>query len=249
MRWATVLVLLLAVAPVRADIKTTTITFKSGTEKIKGFLAMPEGKGPFPAVVVIQEWWGLSDWIKDNAKRLARQGYVALAPDLYRGKLTTDRRVAYRLMTGMPRDRALRDLTNAVRVLAANPKVDKKRIGCVGWCMGGGYALQLALKDERIKACAICYGRLVTDPKMLQPLKAEVLGIFGKEDKGIPPKTVKKFEEALKKADKKVAGIHLYKAGHGFMRPGKSNPAYEADAAKSAWKEIEQFFAQTLKSK
>ncbi|MEI4884414.1 dienelactone hydrolase family protein, partial [Klebsiella pneumoniae] len=77
-----------------AEVKTKEITFKSGSEDIKGFLAEPEGKGPFPAVVVIQEWWGLTDWIKENAKHFATQGYVALAPDLYRGKVTDDPKVA-----------------------------------------------------------------------------------------------------------------------------------------------------------
>src|SRR6516162_2609744 len=77
-----------------AQVKTSDITIKSGDEEIKAFLAVPEGKGPFPAVVVIQEWWGLNDWIQDNAKRLAEKGYVALAPDLYRGKVTDDAKVA-----------------------------------------------------------------------------------------------------------------------------------------------------------
>ena len=97
--------------------KTKEITFKSGDEQIKGFLAEPDGKGPFPAIVVIQEWWGLSDWIKDNAKRLAGQGYVCLAPDLYRGKVTEDRQVASQLLKGLPRDRAVRNLKAAVNAL------------------------------------------------------------------------------------------------------------------------------------
>src|SRR5438128_7396805 len=89
-----------AASSASADVKTRDITFKSGDEEIKGFLAEPEGKGPFPAVVVIQEWWGLNDWIKENAKRLAGRGYVALAPDLYRGKVTDDRTVASQLLKG-----------------------------------------------------------------------------------------------------------------------------------------------------
>src|SRR5436305_597240 len=148
----------LAASPVNAGVKTKEITFKSGGDEVKGFLAEPDGKGPFPAIVVIQEWWGLTDWVKDNARRLAEQGYVCLAPDLYRGKVTDNPMVARQLLMGLPRDRALRDLKAAVDTLAARDEVDKSRIGCIGWCMGGGYSLQLALRDARVEACYMCYG-------------------------------------------------------------------------------------------
>jgi carboxymethylenebutenolidase len=243
----------LAAGPARAAVKTGEITFKSGDEEVKGFLAEPEGKGPFPAVIVIQEWWGLTGWIKGNAKRLAEDGYVTLAPDLYRGKVATDPRMARRLMGGLPPDRAVRDLKRAVDALAARDNVDKSRLGSIGWCMGGGYSLQLALADPRVKACVICYGRPVTDANKLKPLQATVLGVFGEEDEGIPPAMVKKFEAALKEAGKKVEAIHEFKAGHGFMRPGVQgdvkNPAYLNEPAKEAWQNIHQFFAKTLMSK
>lgn len=243
-----VLALPLAAPAARAaEVKGKMVTFKSGEEEIKGFLAEPEGKGPFPAIVVIQEWWGLTDWIKDNAKRLAAQGYVCLAPDLYRGKVATKPATARELMQGMPQDRALRDLKAAVDALAANPKVDRNRIGSIGWCMGGGLSLQLALRDKRDRACAMCYGRVVTDADKLKALNGPVLGIFGAEDRGIPPAAVRKFEGALKEAGKKVERISIFpNAGHGFMRDG-GNRAYNAEAAKEAWSEIDKFFAKTLK--
>jgi carboxymethylenebutenolidase len=247
------LLLALAASPAFAAAKTMDITFKSGDEEIKGFLAVPEGKGPFPGVVVIQEWWGLTDWIKDNAKRLADQGYVALAPDLYRGKVADDPMMAMQLMRALPPDRAVRDLKAAADELAKRDGVDKDHLGSIGWCMGGGYSLQLALNDPHIKACAMCYGRVVTDPDKLKSLNAVVLGIFGAEDKGIPPKDVHQFEVALQQAGKKAEAIREYEAGHGFMRPknpgGKPNPEYRADAAKSAWEEIDRFFAKELKGK
>jgi carboxymethylenebutenolidase len=118
--------------------------------------------------------------------------------------------------------------------------------------MGGGYSLQLALHDPRVKACVICYGRPVTDPKRLAPLQATVLGIFGEEDMGIPPATVRQFEEALKEAGKKTAGIREFKAGHGFMRPGnpgQKNPVYREAEAREAWQDIDRFLARTLKDK
>jgi carboxymethylenebutenolidase len=243
------LVLLLAASFARAEVKGMDVTIKSGDEEIKAFLAVPDGKGPFPGVVVIQEWWGLTDWIKENAKRLAARGYVALAPDLYRGKVTDDMKVASQLRKGLPNDRALRDLKAAVDALTGRDDVQKDRIGSIGWCMGGQYSLQLALHDKRVGACVICYGAVVTDPAKLEPLQATVLGIFGEKDQGIPPKDVQAFEKAMKQASKRVAAIHEYPAGHGFMRPGKANPAYQEEAAKDAWKQIDAFFATTLGGK
>jgi carboxymethylenebutenolidase len=113
--------------------------------------------------------------------------------------------------------------------------------------MGGGLSLQLALHDKRIKACTMCYGRVVTDADKLKSLNGPVLGVFGAEDHGIPPAAVRKFEAALKEAGKKVERIHIYpNAGHGFMRGG-GNRAYNAEAAKEAWGEIDKFFAKALK--
>jgi carboxymethylenebutenolidase len=243
------LALVLAGAPavLAAEIKTKDITFPSGKAEVKGFLATPEGKGPFPAIVVIQEWWGLNKWVKEQAERLAKEGYVCLAPDLYRGKVATEPAQAMKLMKGLPRDRAVRDLKAATNYLAKDDKVNKDKIGVIGWCMGGGYALQLALNDKRIKACTICYGRVVTNPKALAPLEATILGIFGEKDRGIKPDDVRAFQKALDKADKKVDAIKLYDAGHGFMREG--GDAYNAEATKAAWEVIDKFFAKTLKGK
>jgi carboxymethylenebutenolidase len=200
--------------------------------------------------LVIQEWWGLNDWIKDNAKRMAEKGYVALAPDLYRGKVTDDPRVAKQLLTGLPQDRAVRDLKAAADALAKMDSVDKTRIGSIGWCMGGGLSLQLALADPNVRACVICYGRLVTDPSKLKPLHAAVLGIFGEDDAGIPPKDVHAFEKALEESGKKADKINIFKgAGHGFMREKngeQKNPVYRAEATREAWQDIDKFFAKHL---
>jgi carboxymethylenebutenolidase len=236
-----------------ADVKTSEITLKSGDEEIKAFLAEPAGKGPFPGIVVIQEWWGLTDWIKENAKHFASQGYVAVAPDLYRGKVATDPGMAGQLMKGMPQDRALRDLKAATSFLASRENVQKDRLGSIGWCMGGGLSLQLALNDPQIKACAICYGRVVTEVEKLKGLNGPVLGVFGEQDKGIPVTSVRYFETAVKQAGKQVEGMHVYKAGHGFMRdnngPSTPNPEYREGPAKEAWQVIDAFFAKTLGGK
>ena len=233
-----------------AQVKTSDITIKSGDEEIKAFLAVPEGKGPFPAVVVIQEWWGLNDWIKDNAKHFAAKGFVAIAPDLYRGKVTDDPKIAAQLRKGMPSDRALQDCKAAVTAVAVMPNVQKNKIGSIGWCMGGQQSINLALADPRVHACVICYGAVPKDAASVKSLHATVLGIFGEEDKGIAASGVREFENALKEAGKSVEKINIYKgAGHGFMRPmngSKSNAEYRADAAKDAWAQIDAFFAKTL---
>ena len=243
----------LAASAALGEVKGRMITFKSGGDKVKAFLAEPSGKGPFPGIIVIQEWWGLTDWIKDNARRLAKQGYVALAPDLYRGKLTDDPAVAKQLLNGLDKDRAVRDLKAAVDALAGRADVQKDQVGCIGWCMGGGYALKLALADNRVKACAMCYGPPVTDPAELKSLNATILGVYGAQDKGIPPETVQKFRVALEQDRKQIAGIQEYNAGHGFMRPsngpGKDNPAYNEAEAKRAWEAVDAFFAKTLQGK
>jgi carboxymethylenebutenolidase len=237
-----------------AEVKVSEVTLKAGDDEFKAFVAEPEGPGPFPAVIVIQEWWGLNDWIKGNAKHLAEKGYVAIAPDLYHGKLTDDPKVASQLRMGLPKDRALRDLKAAVDHAAGKANVNKEKIGSIGWCMGGQYSLQLALHEPRVSATVMCYGAVVTKAEDLKPLKATVLGVFGGEDKGIPVADVKAFGDAMTAAGKTLDGLIIYpETGHAFMRPkmpaGPDNPAYKADNAKDAWAKIEAFFAKTLGGK
>src|SRR5215471_21085653 len=115
-----------------------SVSYKSGDETVQGMLYQPQGKGPFPALVVIHEYWGLNDWVKEQASKLADEGYVALAIDLYRGKVATTPDEAHQIMRGVPDDRANRDLLAASTFLRAQSSVDPKRVGSMGWCMGGG---------------------------------------------------------------------------------------------------------------
>ena len=174
------------------------VSYPSGDETVKGVLYTPEGKGPFPAIVVIHEWWGLNEWVKEQAGKLADQGYAALAIDLYRGKVADNPGTAHELMRGVPEDRALRDLHAAVAFLQSQPNVKPDRIGSIGWCMGGGYSLDVALQEPALAATVINYGHLATDPAAIQKIHAAILGNFGGLDQGIPPEDVKKFEAALK---------------------------------------------------
>jgi carboxymethylenebutenolidase len=245
--WFAALTLLLVAfgaAPAAAS-EAVLVRYPSGPETVEGFLAAPVGQGPFPAVVVIHEWWGLNDQVKEEARRLAAEGYMALAVDLYRGRVAQDRDEAHELSRGLPEDRARRDLLAAFAYLAARPDVRPERIGSIGWCMGGGYSLQLALAEPRLAASVLYYGRLATDEAALAGLRAPVLGLFGEEDRGIPPESVRAFEGALHKLGKRVE-VHIYPgAGHAFAN--STRPSYREAAARDAWEKTRAFLARHLK--
>jgi len=224
-----------------------TVSYKSGEDNVTGVLYAPNGKGPFPGIVVIHEWWGLNDWVKEQASKLADQGYVTLAVDLYRGKVATTPDEAHEIMRGVPEDRAQRDLHAAVEFLKAQTNVNKDRIGAIGWCMGGGYALDVALLDPSLRADVINYGHLATDPASIEKIHAAVLGIFGGQDKGISVDDVKKFEQALKQQGNKVEIVVYPDAGHAFENPNNKT-GYRPDDAADAWKRTVNFLASTLKS-
>jgi carboxymethylenebutenolidase len=222
------------------------VSYKSGDETVKGILYTPAGNGPFPGIVVIHEWWGLNDWVKEQASNLADQGYAALAIDLYRGKVADNPGTAHEIMRGVPEDRALRDLHAAVEFLKTQPSVKKDRIASIGWCMGGGYSLDVALQEPTLTAAVINYGHLATDQAALGKINAAILGNFGGHDQGIPPADVTKFEESLKQLGKK-ADIKIYPdAGHAFENPNNKT-GYRAEDAADAWKRTVNFLASTLK--
>lgn len=223
------------------------VKFKSGADEGSGLLVTPAGQGPSPAVVVIQEWWGLNDWVKDQARALAKEGYVALAVDLYRGKLATNQEDAHQLMMGMPDDRAMSDLKGAFAYLAGRADVRKDRIGSVGWCMGGKYSLKLAVAEPTLAAAVVYYGAPPTTAADIAAIKAPILGNFGGADEGPHPDQVKAFEAALKAAGKS-ADIKLYPgAGHAFANVNNPWGGYREAAAKDAWARTTAFFAAQLK--
>ncbi len=228
--------------------ESKTVSYKSGDETVQAVLYTPAGKGPFPALIVIHEWWGLNDWVKEQGSKLADEGYEALAIDLYRGKVATTADMAHELMRGVPDDRAKRDLHAAFEFLQAQPNVKKNRIGAIGWCMGGGYSLDVALQEPTLAADVINYGHLATDPAQIKKINAPVLGLFGGLDQGITPDDVHKFEAAMKQAGKKV-DIKIYDdAGHAFENPdNKNKPGYRPDDAADAWKRTVSFLAENLK--
>jgi len=230
----------------QAAVKTETVQFKSGPETVTAYLASPGSPGVHPALVVIQEWWGLNDWVKEQARDFAEQGYVALAPDLYHGKVATTPAEARKLIQSMPRERAIRDLMAAYDFLAMMPDVNKAKIGSIGWCMGGGYSLQLAIHEPQLAACVVNYGSLVTDPAEIKKIQAPMLGNFGADDRGIPPSAVHAFEKAMHAAGKEFNARIFDGAGHAFENPN-NKVGYRPEAAKEARARTLAFFEKTLK--
>lgn len=216
-----------------------------GAENLGGFLAIPDGKGPFPALVVIHEWWGLNDQILAVTADFAAAGFASLAVDLYRGPATRSASEAQSRMMSLDRGRALSDIRAAFDYLAARPDVKKNRVGSIGWCMGGGFSLQLALTNPDLAAAVIYYGSLVTDPQELRKIHAPVIGFFGEDDAGIPPAAVRSFEEAMNRADRRVSVTIYPGAGHAFANPTRTE-AYRPDATKDAWVKTIDFLNTTL---
>jgi carboxymethylenebutenolidase len=235
----------LAVALAATARSQQAVTFPSGDATAQGVLYLPQGPGPHPALIVIHEWWGLNDWIKQEAAGYAAKGYVALAVDLYRGKVATDPELAHELMRGLPQDQGVRDLIAAVTWLQNRKDVKRDRIGAVGWCMGGGYALQLAIASPALQAVAVNYGSLATDKAALAQIHAPVLGNFGGQDRGIPPDAVHAFEASMQSLGKPVDAKIYPQAGHAFENPN-NQAGYRPDDAADALARIDRFFAEKL---
>jgi carboxymethylenebutenolidase len=217
-------------------------TAAAGTD---AYVALPSGTGPAPAMIVFHEWWGLNGQIRDIARRLAGQGYVAIVPDLYHGKVASEPEGAHVLMRGLGTDRALEEAGLAIAWLRAQPRTAKSRIGCIGFCMGGSLSQGLALKSPDIAAAVMFYGPPETDPERLAGLRAPLQGHFGAADDGIPADQVRKLESSLQKAGKKFE-IYVYPgAGHAFMHEGRSS--FHPDAARQAWARTLSFLQKHLK--
>jgi carboxymethylenebutenolidase len=171
---------------------------------------------------------------------------VTLAVDLYRGKVAYDPNLAHELSRGLPQDQAIRDLKAAFNYLASRPDVRKDKIGSVGWCMGGGFSLLLAVNESKLAACVVNYGSMPTDKDEIQRIQAPVLGNFGAEDRGIPPSAVGAFEDAMKAAHKSIE-VKIYEgAGHAFENPN-NKLGYREAAAHDAWARTLDFLNRTLK--
>ena len=232
-----------------SPVTTDTVEFSSDNFTIKGFLARPaEGTGAHPALVVIQEWWGLNDHMKDLAQRFAREGYVALAPDLYSRqghKVTKDPNEAASLMNALSSQAVLRDLNKATDYLKGQSFVDPLRIGTVGFCMGGTFALTMATHNSDIRATVPFYGK-VPPIESLNYLLCPVLYHYGMKDEWVTTQEADRLQEGLQKYGK-PGEVHRYtEAGHAFFNDTRPD-AYRETDAKLAWDRTLQFLAQQLR--
>ena len=216
-------------------------------EPVTGYLARPAGAevDARPGLLVIHEWWGLNDNIRAMTRRLADQGYSALAVDLYGGRVAQTPDSARAIMqAAMGREAQLTDnLTQAYEYLVTQQQAP--RVGALGWCFGGGWSLRTALAlPERLDAVVVYYGEPVTDRDRLATLEMPVLGIFGAEDRGIPVDRVREMEQALQDLGKDALILVYEGVGHAFANPSGDN--YDPTAAQGAWESTTAFLARHL---
>lgn len=220
------------------------IGFESDGQPVAAYLAEP-ASGHGPGVVVVQEWWGLVDQIRDVCDRLARAGFVALAPDLYRGERTSDPDVAGRLMMDLEIPRAVGDLRAAVDALLRRPSVDGARVGVIGFCMGGQLALAAACRDERLAAVVDCYGIHPQVEIDASGLRAAVFGVFAENDEFIPNERVRELESKLRAAGVRVNFKSFVGVQHAFMNEARPE-VHDAASAVEAWNDAISFLQAEL---
>jgi carboxymethylenebutenolidase len=220
------------------------VGFRCDGRTASGYLTEADGDGERAAIIVIHEWWGLNDHIKDIASRFAKEGYISLAPDLYDGKVTKDAEEAGRLMSSLDRDRALKTLNGAVEYLKGQGNVDGARIGVTGFCMGGTYALALPCHSTSIKAAAPFYGDIPSGEE-LRNLAAPVLFIGAENDFWITGDKMDYLRDTLARFGKD-GEVKVYAGvGHAFFNDTRPE-AYNKEASEDAWRCVVGFFATHL---
>ena len=223
------------------------VTFAANGGSAGGYLARPSEGGPFPGVVVIQEWWGLNPNICDIANRIAAEGYVTLAPDLYHGQITAEPGEAEKIMMGVQEPQALLDMSGAVAALQARADVRADRIGVTGFCLGGGMSLLLAMHNPAVSAAAPFYGIPGEGMAAASGIAGAVCGFFAGKDGWVNAEAVASIRSALE-ANEVRHELHVYDdADHGFFNDTNAG-VYDPDAAADAWSKLTAFFAAELQA-
>lgn len=222
------------------------VRFPSNGGTAHGYLALPR-QGAGPGVVVIQEWWGLTDHIAGICDRLAAEGFVALAPDLYGGRVTHDADEAGRLMQELPVEQAARDLSGAVDFLLQHDAVTGPRVGVVGFCMGGGFALLLAAQQgDSVGAVVPFYGVGPAVPKTYTGLTAAVQGHYGLDDAFYPADDARRQEQQIRDEAGVPVEFFYYPAGHAFHNDENTLGTYDGQQASLAWQRTVGFLRAQL---
>jgi carboxymethylenebutenolidase len=226
-------------------IETRLIEFPINDHVSPGYLAQPVDRQAHPGVVVIQEWWGLVPHIKDVTERLAREGFVALAPDLYHGQAAAEPDEARKLAMALDAQRAVQEIAAAARYLKKMSNVAPQKMGVVGWCMGGGLCLSTAAyHSDLIGAAVAFYGRPLTAGDTAR-LQVPVLGLYAEHDHGIPPEAVRAFDAEMDKQHTPHE-VHIYAgASHAFFNDTRPQ-IYQAAAAQDAWQKTLAWFRKYL---
>ena len=220
-------------------------TFPSGGGEAHGYLAVPES-GSGPGVVVIQEWWGLTTHIADVTRRLAAEGFVALAPDLFGGATTHDADEAGQLMQSLPVASAARDLAGAVDFLLAHPAVTGHKVGAVGFCMGGGFVLTLAAQQgDKIAAAVPFYGVLQGAPDF-SGMTADVLGHYGEQDTFVPADDARSLAATIERESSGTVDFRFYPAGHAFYNDENLLGTHDPVSGDAAWRATVAFLHAKL---
>ena len=210
------------------------VTFYSDGRTCEGYLAKP-ALGKALAVVVLQEWWGLVPHVMDVCDRFAKEGFIAIAPDLYHGKTTTAPDEAGRLLMELDVERANTEIAGAANYVLSRPECSSKRFGVVGFCMGGALAQYAATSNSKVGAAASFYGGFKKVPLKWESLKAPVLLIYGEMDEGVPASEAAPLEKKLKNLGKKVETVIYRGAPHGFFNDSRPTQ-YREECARDAWK-------------
>jgi len=220
--------------------RTETLSFDTANGPTAAYIAMPDGGGT-RAVLVIQEWWGLNDHIKDIAGRYADEGFVAIAPDLYRGKVANDPTEASQMM----HDLAIEDGIDTIRSVidSARTAYDISHFGITGYCMGGTFALRAACEVEGLSAAAPFYGDIPEDD-VLQKLKVPTIFISGTRDQWINAEKIGQLEDAVARYELPVHSVK-YDADHAFFNDTRPE-VYDEAAARDAWALVVGFFNDKL---
>ena len=218
------------------------VQFRSNGGSTDGYLSIPQS-GSGPGVIVIQEWWGLVDHIKDVCDRVAAEGFVALAPDLFHGKSTKSPDEAGKLMMALRIDEAEKDLSGAIEYLATHTPSEK--VGVVGFCMGGALSLYTATKNPHVGACVVFYGGHPNVKPDLPNLHAPVLGLYAEKDGFVTPDSARQLESKLKELGKQIEVIIYPETDHAFFNDTRPE-VYNAQAATDAWRRTIQFLREHL---